>query len=105
MTTPSLPRAIFDEDPELAFLTFLGQQQYGPGQQRFLQGRSGDVQNLWRQQQGQQLAGGQLPNSSFFYDFLPNFGMNQYLYGFSPQQRGQGTSQFNPRTQFLYPRR
>lgn len=109
MTTPGLDpgyiRALLDEDPELAFLTFLGQRGLPMGQQRFLQGRFGDVQNQFRQQQGQQLAGGQLPTGSFFYDFLPNFGLDQYRYGFSPQARGMGQAQFNPRAQFLYPRR
>ena len=104
MTTPfgqTLQGSIFDEDPQLAFLTYLLRQNVSQPQQRFFQSQFGDVNNLFRQQLGGQLAQGQVPNQSFFNDFLPNFNLNQYRLGFSPQDRGEGARGFNPRTRFL----
>ena len=71
-------------------------------QERFLKGKYSDVYDQYRQGLGGELAAGRTPTQSFFGDFLPNFDLNKFRLGFSPQQRGLGMNRFMPRTQFLY---
>lgn len=95
------PQSLIDEDPRTAFLTFLNQQGLPQGQNRFLRSQFGNINDQFQAQLGGQLTQGQIPTTSFFNEFLPQFNLQNFLGGFSPQSRGMGTSQFAPRTRFL----
>ena len=98
---------IFGDRPELAFQGSLGragaQGQLGAGQERFLRGRASDFLSRLQSQYGQQMLAGGLPTltpEKFFGDI----DFRNELYRFSPEQRGMGTSQFAPFTQFRFGR-
>lgn len=94
-----------DFDPELAYGTFLRENFQGnPGDMRFLQSRFNDVYGQYSNELGDQFTNaGQFPETTFYREWLPqNINPQDYLRNFNPEDRGQGTSQFNPRTSFNF---
>jgi hypothetical protein len=102
-----LPAGLIDFDPQLAYETFLRQNFNGPANdRRFLQGRFNDVYGQYAGQLGDQFTNtGQFPETSFYTEWLPqNLNPQDYLRQFNPNDRGQGTQQFNPQAQFNFRR-
>ena len=105
MTTRPFPQIALDQDPELAFLTFLEQQGVPGPQRRFLRGQFNPIRDIFKGQQGQSLAAGNIPTNSFLFDFLPKLDLQQHRRKFAPSARGEGTSRLTPRTRFDFLRR
>lgn len=108
MTTPDFNKdllsEIFGERPELAFQGYLAKSGLGQPQQQFMGGKASDFLTMLQQAVGKQMAGGALPTltpESFFggMDFK-----NEMYQNYGREQRGMGTSQFSPFTQFRYGR-
>jgi len=103
-TTPfqkDLISEIFGERPELALLGNIGQSGLGQSQQRFLRGNPSEFLGRLQQKIGQQLVQGGLPTLTP-ESFFGGLNFRDELSKFSPVDRGLGTSQFAPRTQFRF---
>ena len=86
-------KGLLDEDPAMAFNTFLSQNNLSPGIQRFMQGQFGQVNANYEADLGRQLSNGTIPTTSFFNEYLPNrFNLQDYLSKFSPKTKGLGTN-------------
>ena len=108
MTTPNpfvsdLIDEIFGEQPKLAFQARLGQSGLNRSGMDFFLRNTGQFLDRFSQGIAGQLGAGQLPTLDPFSFFGPEsgFNFNQELLRFSPASRGQGTSQFAPRTRWL----
>ena len=107
MTMPNFFLDLLEEQPQVGYAGFLegllggqGGQGFSPNRQRFLQSQFNPTFNRYQGALGQQIMRGQTPDLRFM-DFLQNFGLGQLGGGFSPQERGEGTGQFAPRTQWM----
>ena len=103
-TTPfnqDLISEIFGERPELAFLGHLGESGLGRNQQRVLRGQASNFLGRFQQATGQQLARGNLP-TLMPEDFFKNLNFQNEFFRLTPQQRGQQSSRFGPRTSFQF---
>ena len=103
----TVPDWVIDTDPAMAYQTFLGNSRAGrsQGSQRFLESQYQDVYGGFLADLGRQITEGVIPTTSFYNEYLPaNFNPADYERQFNPQDRGQGTRQFNPQTQFNFRR-
>lgn len=105
MTTPDFQRdlmaEIFGERPELAFRGYLGQAGLAQSQERFLSGKASEFLGRLQQAVGQQMIQGGLPTLTP-EGFFGGMDWQNELYKYGRGERGMRTSQFAPRTQFLF---
>jgi hypothetical protein len=96
------PNWLIDEDPNIAFSTFLKKQGMSQGNNSFFQRRGGDIYDDFLARLGLQITQGQVPNMSYYNEYLPTVNFQSYMKKFAPKDRGQGTGDYAPRTQFDY---
>lgn len=105
MTTPNnfnqdLINEIFGQQPELAFLGYLGRSGLDQNDQRFMRGQAGNFLQQLQQTVGQQMAQGGLPTMTP-QSYFSGMDWGKELYKYSPQQRGMDTSRFSPMTRWF----
>jgi len=103
MSLPPFPQNLIDEDPTFAFRTFIQRGQFPLAIEKFLRNQQNDVYGSFLSHLGNQLLEGTIPRTSFFNEFLPQFSLQDYIRRWSPQDRGESTTGFNPRTTFNFP--
>jgi hypothetical protein len=92
---------ILGEQPGLALQGNASQMGRGRNFERFFEQNQARLLRQFETAVGGQLAQGQLPTLTAQSFFNPQFLLESY-FGTSPQDRGQGTSQFAPRTAFRF---
>ena len=106
MTTPNTPfnrdliNEIFGQQPELAFLGYLGRSGLDQNDQEFMRTKAGDFLQRLQQSVGTQMARGGLPTMTP-QSFFSGLDWGNELYKYSPQERGQDNSRYAPTTRWF----
>lgn len=91
---------LLNEQPELAYNAALYGQNLTPNQRRYGQNAYQDVWSEYLGRLGQQIQQGQAPTLQFT-DFLPQQSFAQRYQQQTPQQRGDFSQRYAPRTRWL----
>ena len=106
MTTPfsfdeGFRKSVFADDPNLAFQTSISQAGLGRNQSDFFRRRSSNFLNRFEGALGRRLDEFGTTDLNPL-DFFKGIDFNQEFLRFSPFERGENPSVFNPKTRFIF---